>query len=461
MAEVKDISVPDYYSLKQAMKTIDATGLGIAFVVGDDNAFQGVVTDGDIRRAILKGSNLEQRISGITNREPIVAQETWTREELEEYLLRNHEVRERMPEGGLLVVPVLGESRLVRGALCVSERGITNAVTTSQTGVRPVKKVLVIGGAGYLGSILCRTLLQRGYKVVALDNATRGKQGILELESRPGFKFIEGDMRDISTLVEGVEGVDAVIHLAGVVGDKASAEKPTKTLEVNYLATKMIIDSCKYFQINRVIFASTCSVYGASRSEDFLTEKSTINPLSLYAETKVKCEQSILDSVDSNFSPVILRMGTLFGYSPNMRFDLVVNLFTAQALVHGSIRVDGGNQWRPFLHVSDAAEAFIACLEAPIEQIHGEIYNVISENCRITDLGSLLTSFVPGLEAEVDEGRADPRNYRVSGTKFSSDVGFRPKVTLRQGILEMKSKIMAGEFRDYTNVIYKASSPLS
>ncbi len=459
VVDIERILARDYYSLKQTMKVIDNSGLGMAFVVDDAGKLVGVVTDGDIRRAILRGSNLDQQVKTVMNIDPIVASDAWTKEELSEFLLRTHRVQQMIPEGGSLKVPVVNSKGEIKKILFVSPNHIVDPSENPREVKQSIHKVLVIGGAGYFGTVLIHKLLQRGYEVIAVDNLSYGRDGISHLQSEKNFTFIEGDIRDISVLVSSIKNVDAVVLLAGIVGDKASAEDPTRTLEINYLATKMVIDCCKYFQVNRVIFASTCSVYGASKTEEILTEKSSLNPVSLYAETKIKGEQSILDSVDENFSPVILRMGTLYGYSPNMRFDLVVNLLTAQAIFDKKISIFGGNQWRPFLHLYDAADAYLQCLEAPLEKIKGEIFNVVSENLKIVDIGNILCSIFPSLEMKVADKLIDLRNYRVSSSKIKYAIGFEPQFKIKDGIAEIGTKINEGVVSHYKDSKYRTDTP--
>ncbi|ODS41288.1 MAG: hypothetical protein A7315_02015 [Candidatus Altiarchaeales archaeon WOR_SM1_79] len=321
---------------------------------------------------------------------------------------------------------------------------------------RGVNKVLVIGGAGYLGSVLSRKLLQKGYKVRVLDNLTYGDDGIRDLYNGDNFEFVKGDMRDISTVVDAIKGMDAVIHLAAIVGDPASALSPQKTIEVNYLATKLVAEVCKYHQINRFISASTCSVYGASFTPDTRSdENSPLNPVSLYAEMKIKSEEGLLEMVDGNFAPTILRMATLYGLSPRMRFDLVVNLLTAKAIFDNKITIFGGSQWRPNLHVEDAAEAFIKCLDASIEKVRGEVFNVGSneQNYRIAQIGEMIHDIIPNAKLETLE-KDDERNYNISFDKISKVLGFGAMRCIKDGVLEIKQVVERGEIKDYKKEKY-------
>jgi nucleoside-diphosphate-sugar epimerase len=281
--------------------------------------------------------------------------------------------------------------------------------------------------------------------------------GIRELYGKEGFNFIKGDIRDLKVLMESIKGCDAAIHLAAIVGDPASKLDAEETISINYLATKAIIEVCKYSQINKLIFASTCSVYGASETPgSLITENSSLNPVSLYAEMKQKSEIAILEASDDNFSPTVLRMATLYGLSPRMRFDLVINLLTAQAVTDGKITIFGGSQWRPLVHVNDATEAFIRCLETPIEKVRGQVFNVGSnqQNFRILELGPILKSIIPDVKVEKREDLADMRSYSTAFDKISSVLGYRTERTIQDGILEIKHAFDKGLIEDYTDTIY-------
>jgi len=310
-----------------------------------------------------------------------------------------------------------------------------------------MKKVLVTGGAGYLGSVLCRRLLKIGYKVRVLDKLLYGDSGIEELYKDKNFEFINGDIRNISTVADSIKGVDSVIHLAAIVNDPSSSLYPNKTMEINYFATKFIAEICKYYGINRFIFASTCSVFGASTSEKLLIESSATNPVSVYGKSKLLAENAILNLTDENFSPTVLRMATLHGVSPRMRFDLAVNLMTAQAKYEGKYNIFGGDQWRAFCHIDDAVSAYIMCLEAPIKDIKGELINVCTENMTILDLGEKIRDIVPLSEINIDKKNVDKRNYRVSNKKIKGIFNFKLTRSIEDSIREIWNS-------DYTNFRY-------
>ncbi len=417
-------------------------------MVNNKNKIIGVVTDGDIRRAILEGISINEKISRIMNRNPItlkVGQEP----------IFSEEVFKIIPAGNSLKIPILDEDNRIKDLFFLYPKEKQFSIS-SNIRKEHIKKVLVVGGAGYLGSILVRKLLERGYKVKILDALLYGEDGVLDLKKNKNLEFVKGDMRNIHDVVDAISGVDAVIHLAALVGDPACKSTPREAIELNYFSTKLLAEICKYNQINRFLFASTCSVYGASTGEELLNEDSQLNPVSLYAEMKINSEKALLEMADGNFSPTILRMPTLFGVSPRIRFDLVINLLTAKAIVDKNITVFGGQQWRPFLHLEDAAEAYILCLEAPIEKVNKKIYNVGSEinNYKIIDIANIIQKIVPDARITIDESNSDKRNYKISFERFKSAFNFEARKSVEDGIKEVAS-LNPQILSDYGNPKYK------
>lgn len=449
-------------SIKEAMGIIDRAGLGVVFVVDENKQLFGVVTDGDIRKAILKGIDIKKPIQDIVNKKPIVIEDKFVKDGALDSRIKQ-KIKKHLPIiTGSLKVPVIDKKREIKDIFFISsdekENFFYQDVKNSkiQFNKEGIKKVLLIGGAGYLGSVLSRKLLDRGYKVKVLDNLTYRDEGIKDLYENKNFDFLKGDIRNISNIVEAIKGVDAVVHLAAIVGDPACIANPEETLEINYLATKNIVETCKYFQVNRFLFSSTCSVYGKSSfPEQKLTEESGLSPISLYAETKIKCEQEILEAIDENFSPTIFRMATLYGYSKNMRFDLPVNLIAAKAFFDKKIIIFGGEQWRPWLHLEDAAQAYIACLEEPIERIRGEVFNLVSENYKLIEIGRIINSLCPEAKLEINKEAKDQRDYKVSFDKISQVINYQPKKEITDGVLEIKNLIKKGLIKDYKDPKYR------
>jgi len=314
-----------------------------------------------------------------------------------------------------------------------------------------INRVLVVGGAGYLGSMLIPRLLERGYNVRVFDSFMYGNASLDNITHHRAFESIKGDIREIQPVVDAMKDCDAVIDLAAIVGDPACEENRQLAVEVNRAATRMLIDIAKGYGIRRFLFASSCSVYGAS--EFLMDESSQVSPISTYAQTKVDSENLLIAAADSTFHPTVLRFGTLFGLSPRPRLDLVINLLTAQAAITGKITIFNGTQWRPFLHVDDAGRAFIECLEANPDVVSGEIFNVgdYELNHQLREISEKVARVVPFVETNHLEN-CDKRNYRVSFDKIHSRLGFRCEKTVDDGILEMYRWIKATNITDLSAV---------
>jgi nucleoside-diphosphate-sugar epimerase len=290
-------------------------------------------------------------------------------------------------------------------------------------------------------------LLRHDFKVRVLDALLFGDGSLQEFKLHPNFELIHGDVRNIGAAARSMRGCEAVIHLAAIVGDSACDEQNALATEVNCTATPKLVEAARDCGVSRFIFASSCSVYGTS--DRFLDELSPLNPLSLYARTKQDSERVLLTAQTPDFAPTILRLGTLFGLSPRMRFDLIVNMFVAQAVRSGRITVWNGEQWRPFLHVDDAARAFMACLDAAPALISGQIFNVGSPalNFQILTLGEEVVELIPNTRLCTIESQ-DRRNYRVSFEKIQNVLGFRCQKDLAFGIEEIYASLRARTVRD-------------
>ncbi len=320
-----------------------------------------------------------------------------------------------------------------------------------KTGAR---NVLVIGGAGYIGSALVPRLLNDGFHVRLLDLLLYGTEPIAEWLDHPRLEVLQADFRQVDRVVEAMRDVDIVIHLGGIVGDPACALDEELTTEINVMATRMIAEVAKGSGVNRFVFASTCSVYGAS--DHILDEKSELNPVSLYARSKIASEKVLQQMADERFSPVILRFGTIYGLSGRTRFDLVVNLLTAKAIVDGEITVFGGDQWRPFVHVDDAARVLEIVTRAPLQVVRNEIFNVGSneQNYTIREIGEIVQSLVPEAKLVLKGEDADRRNYWVNFNKIRRTLNFEPKWKVEQGMQQVIEAIHSGKVTDYRDARY-------
>ncbi|GIV19731.1 MAG: hypothetical protein KatS3mg023_1482 [Armatimonadota bacterium] len=319
---------------------------------------------------------------------------------------------------------------------------------------RPVRNVLVIGGAGYIGSALLPKLLERGYFVRLLDLFLYGTESIEPYADHPRLEIVKADFRQIDKVVECMKGMDAVVHLGAIVGDPACALDEDLTIDVNLIATRTIAEIAKGSGASRFIFASTCSVYGAS--DEILDERSSLNPVSLYAKSKIASERVLHSLASPEFAPIILRFGTIYGLSGRIRFDLVVNLLTAKAVVDGKITIFGNDQWRPFVHVDDAATAIVKVLEAPLALVRNQVFNVGSDeqNYTLQQVGELIHRLVPTAEIISMGSDGDRRNYRVNFGKIRRVLGFKPRWTLEQGVQQVIEALRSGMIKDYRDARY-------
>jgi nucleoside-diphosphate-sugar epimerase len=324
-----------------------------------------------------------------------------------------------------------------------------------------ISNVLVIGGSGYIGSALLKLLLERGYRVRILDLFLYGYEPINEVKDHPNLDIKEGDLRRVEHVVEAMQGMDAVIHLGALVGDPACALDEKLTLEVNLMATRLVAEVAKANKVQRLIFASTCSVYGAN--DEILNEHSELNPVSLYAKSKVASERVLSKLKDDVFTPVIVRFGTIYGLSGRTRFDLVVNLLTAKAIVDGEITLYGGKQWRPFIHVEDAARAVFLILETNAQIVGGETFNVGSneQNMTLQQVGELVNKLVPSAKLKDLGSSDDPRNYRVSFDKIFNLIGFKPRWSMEEGVKQVIKEFKTGRIVDYKDSKYSNVDSLS
>lgn len=445
MKDINKIIVNQNATIKEAMRIIDQGAIRTALVVDENNRLCGIVTDGDIRRGILSGVDIEEKISKIMNKEPSY-----------EFINASKEkILESIKNKKIIGLPLVDENKVVKDFVLLSEG--TDLSSSDNIEIKKhLHRILIIGGAGYIGSILVRKLLDKRYKVNVLDKFIYGKESLEKIKSNPNLKIIEGDTRHIEDITAAIKDVDAVVHLAELVGDPACALNPSTTIEINHLATKTIAEICKHFQINRLVYASSCSVYGASNGDNLLTEESDLNPISLYAKMKIASEKALKGMQDSNFLPTILRFATVFGFSHRPRFDLVVNLLTAKALRENKIPLFGGDQWRPNVHVADIADTIISVLEAPIEIVGGNVFNVGAEknNYTINDIGKQIKETVPSAELIIEDKEVDKRDYKVDFSRLKNTLGVKMNFSIIDGINEVKEALENNPDLDYTHKKY-------
>lgn len=303
---------------------------------------------------------------------------------------------------------------------------------------------LIVGGAGYVGGALTDILQTTNHNIMVYDTL------VYEEQYRKDIPFTLGDVRDYNKLKESFDWADCVIWLAAIVGDGACAIAPGVTTQINYDAIKFLVDNFK----GRIIFPSSCSVYGANAG--ILTEESEVNPLSLYASLKLKAEELLVNS-----NAMIFRLGTLFGAGDSFsrpRLDLVVNTLTAKALTDHRLRIFGGEQYRPLLHVKDAAKA----IADNIGTVEKGIFNLHNENMKIIDIAHEIAKLVPDATLDiVDTTFEDSRNYMVSSGKARENISFHPNIAIIDGINEVKNLIESGRLKNVSNPRYTNQGFLS
>ncbi|MGC9364400.1 MAG: NAD-dependent epimerase/dehydratase family protein [Fidelibacterota bacterium] len=322
-------------------------------------------------------------------------------------------------------------------------------------------KVLVTGGAGYIGSVLSRQLLQKGYEVRVFDVLRFGGESLLGIYDHSNFEFIKGDIRDESDVIQAVDGADAVVHLAAIVGDPACAKEPDLAREVNLTASKNLFDIChRTKKVKRFIFASTCSNYGKMEGDGFINEESPLRPVSLYAELKVEFETYLLKSqTRSDFVPTSLRFATVYGLSPRMRFDLTVNEFTRDVALGKKLLIYGEQFWRPYCHVEDLARACILVLESEPSKVDHNVFGVgdTGENYQKKMLSEEIKNIVPKMQVEYVHKDEDPRDYRVDFSKIKNELNFRITKTVPDGIRAIYTAVSQGIIRDSESEKYRNS----
>jgi nucleoside-diphosphate-sugar epimerase len=322
-----------------------------------------------------------------------------------------------------------------------------------------IRKVLVVGGAGYVGCVLVPELLERGYAVKVFDRLYYGDQGLKGFQDR--IELEVGDMRTLSPLT--LKDVDVVINLGGLSNDPTAEYNPRANYEMNTSATIRLAQLCKEAGIKRYIFASSCSIYdvgeGNEERDVLLDETTPVDPKAAYSRSKYEAERMLLSLADDDFCPVILRKGTIYGFSPRMRYDLVVNTFVKDALDKGYMTVFyGGEMWRPLIDIRDVAKAYIVCIQAPEEKVHGQIFNVVYRNFRISELALRVREGLrkAGIDAEIrcDYRYRGVRNYRVSGRKIKQMLNFEPTISVEESVVDMVEKIRHYGYTDFDNPRY-------
>jgi nucleoside-diphosphate-sugar epimerase len=313
------------------------------------------------------------------------------------------------------------------------------------------KNLVVTGGAGYCGSLLVPQLLEKGYVVTVFDIMYFGDDFLPK--DHPNLKVVQGDIRDTAALANVFQGQDAVISLACISNDASFELDEQLSTTVNMDAFEPMVRTAKEAGVKRFVYASSSSVYGVS-DEPEVTEDHPLVPLTLYNKYKGLCEPILHRYSDENFVGAIFRPATVCGYAPRQRLDLSVNILTNHALTNGKIRVFGGSQLRPNLHIKDYCDLCLLMLEAPAEKVRGQVFNCGYQNMSIMAIAELVKKVVEELAPELGEIEIateptdDIRSYHINSDKISSELGFQPKHSIEEAIRDLVTAFKAGKLPD-------------
>lgn len=322
-----------------------------------------------------------------------------------------------------------------------------------------MKKVLVTGAAGYIGSVLVRQLLDKNYLVRGVDMLMFGGESLVSIFNHPNFEFINADLRTEGVIEKAIDGVDAIVHLAAIVGDPACSKQPELAEQINWDVSKKIFDLAhENKQVKQFVFASTCSNYGKMEGDDYVNEESDLNPVSLYAELKVKFEKYLLNHDSRNdFITTSLRFATVYGLSPRIRFDLTVNDFTREVAMGNELLIFGEQFWRPYCHVEDLASACVLVVESDAQLTNKEVFGVgnTEENYQKKMIADEILKIIPSASINYVKRDEDPRDYRVNFTKIKDKLGFKISKTVPDGIAEINNILKSKLLRDPYSSTYK------
>jgi len=310
-------------------------------------------------------------------------------------------------------------------------------------------KVLVTGNLGYIGSVLTKYLLDRKIEVIGLDNGF-----FKDFSYYPRSKIDNQIIKDIRNVDKNdINGVNAIVHLAAISNDPIGELNPQITYDINYKASIKIAKLAKEKGIERFIFSSSCSVYGTNKENDLLTEESELGPITAYAKSKVLTEKDLFKLSDKTFAPIILRNATVYGISPRMRYDLVVNNMTGHLFSKGYIEMkSNGKPWRPNVHVIDVCEAFYKCLIAPFDEVNNQIFNVgnNSENYQVKEIADIIASIKSGAKVNcLNLNPRDARSYRVDFTKIKNILKYETKMTIKDGAKEVYKSLEEKQINEF------------
>ncbi len=446
------------FSLNENKKIIDILRLfekintNLCLVVNKNNKFIGLITSSDIRRAFIEGYSKYSKISKIINKKPL-----YLKDRIDENQISNIISSSKFNSIEPPLIPLIDKNNIPYKLINKKDLNFPIISKNIKIGIKP--KILLIGGAGYIGTNLAKKLLKEGYHVTIFDKFVYNSKNTISLKLKnKNLIAVKGDTRNIDQTFNVVKKNDIVIHLAELVGDPLCEKRPAKTYSVNYLASMTISNICKNLGISKFIYVSSCSVYGARSDEKFSDEKSEINPLSVYAKLKALCEKTIIRNLGEYCRPCILRLGTVFGNSLRPRYDLVLNIFAGLIANKKKIIINGGNQWRPFVHVNDVCDVIFQIIKLDKKKTNGQIFNIASYNYKISEIGKIIKKIYPKIEVTYSDTGVDRRNYKALSKKANRILKFKPKVSIKNGIKDLvrftkKNKIKNIRKKIFQNIL--------
>ena len=309
------------------------------------------------------------------------------------------------------------------------------------------QSIVVTGGAGYVGSVVTTYLLLAGFRVIVVDRLAAGGESLLGFVNRPDFELVVGDVRDSGVMDHALGGAAAVVHLAAVVGEPACAADENEARSINLDGARSVLEMAARKRVPRLVLVSTCSNYGVSSPDVLADEDAPLNPLGIYASSKVEAELAGLRD-DGAVLVCVLRLATICGLSPRMRFDLLVNDIARAVVLGDTVELFAPDAWRPFVHIGDVARASEWALRAPADIVRGRVFNVVGENYRKRDLVKLVLRHFPDASFELTNATLDARDYRVSGERIRREGGFETRYTVEDALVTIAGAVRGGAFRD-------------
>lgn len=414
-------------TILNTLKKFDQNRNNFLIVINSKNKFQGVISISDIRRAIIKGNSINSKIKNFINKNPLYIKNFNKKNLIKQIYFYNKNKDKNIDP---YIIPIINKKNIPINVIDNESLNFNSKLKKNK------KTILLIGGAGYIGSMLTEILLKKGYFVTVLDKfiyqSEKNFQNIFKSNKLYTHK---GDTRHLNTIYNVVKKNDIIIHLGEMVGDPLCEKNADLTFETNYLASIGIANICKILEVSKFIYISSCSVYGENNSKEFLDERSKINPVSSYAKLKIMCEEAILKNIGNFCNTTIIRLGTVFGNSHRKRYDLVINLFAGLIATSKTIKIFGGNQWRPFIHILDVCNFIIKVIEN-ISKKNGQVFNLVGENTTIKKIGYYIKK---KYDAKIitEDNVMDTRNYKVTSKKARKEYNYKPKYTIKYGIEEI------------------------